>query len=108
MSVDERAECTPLRPYNWRLEAAGDRLISERVTGAPRQDIMAPGQSVEGLATEKLLRYLALELDAVGAVRGHGAYLRFSRPCQSSHPNPSASRGALHTSGEYSLGTDRP
>ena len=33
---------------------------------------MAPGKPMKGLAGEELLRNLTLELDAVGAVLGHG------------------------------------
>jgi len=56
---------------------------------------MSTYQSAEVLSTAELLRYLALELNAVGAVSGHRFTSECPIACQSSHWKLPASRGTL-------------
>ena len=73
-------------------------LVKRSDRGGRSLDAPLAGEAVERLARHVVLRHLALELDAVGTVSGHGP-LSFESPAPRSiaRVSLSAPRGALHT-----------
>jgi len=67
------------------------------------------GQAIQRLARGELLADVALELDRMGAVLGHGPYIIPQRPGTLVNPKTSSVRlqGRTPTSGEDHSGTDK-